>query len=42
VIKRKYYIVKRCINMGGLKNVKNPKEKKKFFIKGPNFKNWVV
>jgi len=27
--------------MGGLKNVKEPNEKKRFSIKGPKFKNWV-
>ncbi len=39
--KGKYYIDKRCTNMGGSKNVKKPNEKKKI-IKGPKFKNWVV
>ncbi len=30
--RRKYYINKRCTKMGGLKNVKEPNEKKKFSI----------
>ncbi len=30
--KRKCYIDKRCTNIGGLKNVKEPNEKKKFFL----------
>ncbi len=30
VIRKKYYIDKRCTNMGGLKNVKNYNEKKGF------------
>jgi hypothetical protein len=38
VTRRKYYIDKRCTNMGGLKNVKEPNEKK-VSIKGPKFKN---
>jgi hypothetical protein len=28
VTKRKFYIDKKCTNMGGLKNVKEPNEKK--------------
>ncbi len=40
--KKKYYIDKKCTNMGGSKNVKELNEKKGFFIKGPKFKNWVV
>ncbi len=32
MIKIKYYIDKRCTNMGGSKNVKEPNEKKGFFI----------
>ncbi len=39
--KRKYYIDKRCTNMGGSKNVKESNEKKVFY-QGPKFKNWVV
>jgi hypothetical protein len=31
VIKGKYYIDKRCTNMGGSKIVKKPNEKKKVF-----------
>jgi len=42
VTKRKSYIDKRCTNVGGSKNVKEPNEKKKFSIKGPKFKNWVL
>ncbi len=41
MIRRKYYIDKRCTNMGGSKNVKESNEKR-FSIKGPKFKNWVV
>jgi len=41
VFKRKYYIDKRCTNMGGSKNVKETNEKKRFLIKDPKFKNWV-
>ncbi len=32
VIRRKYYINKRCITMGGSKNVKEPNEKKNKII----------
>jgi len=32
VIRGKYYIDKRCTNMGGSKNVKEPNEKKRFSI----------
>jgi hypothetical protein len=32
VTKEKYYIDKRCTNMGGSKNVKKPNEKKRFSI----------
>jgi len=32
VIKGKYYNERRCTNMGGSKNAKNPSEKKWFFI----------
>jgi hypothetical protein len=32
VTKGKYYIDKRCTNMGGSKNVKEPNEKKRFSI----------
>jgi hypothetical protein len=42
VIRRKYYIDKKCTNMGGSKNVKELIEKKKSSIKKPKFKNWVV
>ncbi len=40
MIIRKYYVDKRCRNMGGSKNVKEPNEKKNS-IKRPKFKNWV-
>jgi hypothetical protein len=42
VIRRKYYIDKKCINMGGSKSVKEPNDKNYSPIKGPKFKNWVV
>jgi hypothetical protein len=32
VIRRNYYIDKRCTKMGGSKNVKEPNEKKRFSI----------
>jgi len=32
MIRKKYYINKRCTKMGGSKNVKKPNEKKRFFI----------
>jgi hypothetical protein len=32
VIRRKYYVDKRCTNMGGSKNAKKPNEKKKVFL----------
>jgi hypothetical protein len=32
VTRRKYYIDKRCTKMGGSKIVKEPNEKKRFFI----------
>ncbi len=38
----KYYIDKICTNMDGSKNAKKPNEKKRFSIKGPKFKYWVV
>jgi hypothetical protein len=38
VIRRKYYIDKRCTNMGGSKNVKEPNEKKGFLSKDQNSK----
>jgi hypothetical protein len=41
VTKGKFYIDKKCTNMGGSKNVKEPNEKKNY-IKRPKFKNWVV
>jgi len=40
--RRKYYIDKRCTNMGGSKNVKKSNEKKRFFIIYQRIKNWVV
>ncbi len=44
MIRGKYYIDKRCTNMGGSKNVKEPNEIKVYlqYIKGPKFTNWVV
>jgi hypothetical protein len=41
VTRRKYYIDKICIKMGGLKIAKKPDEKKgsPYYIKGPKFKN---
>jgi hypothetical protein len=44
VIGRKYYINKRCTNMGGSKNAKDYNEKKgsPYYIEGSKFKNWVV
>jgi hypothetical protein len=39
VTRKKYYIDKRCTNMDGSKNVKEPNEKKGFFIKRAKFKN---
>jgi hypothetical protein len=41
VIRRKYYIDKRCTNMGGLKNVKDYNEKKVLYStsKDQNSKN---
>ncbi len=43
-LKKKYYIDRRCTNMGGSKISKNYIEKKKIlkYIKGSKFKNWVV
>jgi hypothetical protein len=38
VTRRKYYIVKRCTNMGGPKMLKNPMKKKGFLSKD----HWVV
>ncbi len=35
-------ILIKCTNMGGLKNVKEPNERKRFSIKGPKFKNWAL
>jgi hypothetical protein len=32
VIRKKYYIDKKCTNMGGSKNVKNYNERKRFSI----------
>ncbi len=44
MVKGKYYIDKRCTNMGGSKIVEEHNEKKGYlyYIKGPMFKNWVV
>jgi hypothetical protein len=43
VIRRKYYIDKRCTNMGGSKNAKKHNKKGYLqYIEGPKFKNWVV
>jgi len=39
--RRKYYINKICTNMGGSENVKQLNEKR-FSIKRPKLKNWVV
>jgi len=41
VIRRKYYIDKRCTKMGGSKIAKEPNEKKRFSItyQKPKFKN---
>jgi hypothetical protein len=38
VTKRKYYIDRRCTNMGGSKNVKEPNEKKGFLSKDQSSK----
>jgi hypothetical protein len=36
--RRKYYIGKRCTNMGGSKNVKEPNGKKSSLLKGQSSK----
>jgi hypothetical protein len=38
VTRRKYYIDKRCKNMGESKNVKKPNEKKGFLLKDQSSK----
>jgi hypothetical protein len=45
VTRGKYYIDKRCTNMGGSKKLLNNTMKKRVLYnisKGPKFKNWIV
>jgi hypothetical protein len=42
VIRRKYYIDKRCTKMGGSKNVKKPNKKRFFIDQRTKIQKWVV